>query len=111
MPPEWRSFSEINYQVFGVNEEDYLNELYGYLETKLGNWKNVDKELAQKETKDKVRNYLKGEKMTTTSYIRHEIHHRTNEKDYEPRDIIVGINNLQIISKKYGGKQEVEIIS
>src|SRR3989344_409989 len=111
LPPEWRSFSEINYQVFGVNEEDYLNELYGYLETKLGNWRDVDKELAKKENKDKERNYLKGEKMTMTSYIRNRIHHRTNEKDYEPKDVIVGINNLQTISKEYGGKQEVEITS
>lgn len=102
LPDEWRSFSEINYQVFGVNGEDYLNELYGYLETNLGSWRNVDKELAKKEKPDKERSHLKDDKMTMTSYIRHEIHHRTNEKEYTPKDVIAGVSNLQSIITEKG---------
>lgn len=102
LPEDWRSFSEINYQVFGVNEMDYLNELYGYIESKLGNWKNVDKELATKEAQDKKRKYLGDGKMTATSYIRHEIHHRTKEEEYTLDDVTAGISNLQTIITEKG---------
>jgi ABC-type cobalamin/Fe3+-siderophores transport system ATPase subunit len=101
LPKDWRSFNEINYLVFGVGGLDYLNELYGFLESELGDWIDVDNELAKKEVQDKQRQKLGDKKMTMTSYIRHEIHHKTNETKYEPKDIDVGIENLRtIISEK-----------
>lgn len=103
LPEVWRSFAEINYKVFGVNGEDYLNELYGYLESKLNNnWKNVENELKNKEDQNKNRQYLGNTtSITTTSYIRHEIHHRAGESEYNKNDIEAGIQNLQtIISEK-----------
>ncbi len=101
LPKEWRSFNEINYRVFGVCGRDYLNDMYGYVESKLGGWKSVDNELAKIETQEKQRSYFPNYKMTMTSYIRHEVHHKTNEVSYGPADVDSGIRNLEkIISDK-----------
>lgn len=101
LPKEWRSFSEINYQVFGVNGEDYLNELYGYLEDKLKSCKKVDDELEkQGQTKNQKRAYLKDYIMTTGSSLRHEIHHRTQEIPLNKTDIDDTIEKLQKIILK-----------
>jgi ABC-type cobalamin/Fe3+-siderophores transport system ATPase subunit len=102
LPETWRSFSEINYQVFGVNGEEYLNELYGYIESKFNNWKDVDNELMKKEKQDKQRKHLGSRKMTMTSYIRHEIHHKTSAITYTHSDVIMGISNLQAIITEKG---------
>lgn len=102
LPEDWRSFAEINYKVFDVNAEDYLNELYGYLESKLGAWKSVENEIKTKEAQNQTRQYLgNSTTMTMTSYVRHEIHHRTGENEYNEDDIKTGIKNLEtIISEK-----------
>lgn len=94
LPKEWRSFAEINYKVFDVNAEDYLNELYGYLELKKI---KVDDELAKKEKQEMTRKHLQTQKITKTTYIRHEIHHKTGENKYSIGDVKNGIKNLQEI--------------
>ena len=103
LPEEWRSFAEINYKVFNVNAEDYLNELYGYLESKKI---KVDNELANKEPQETTRKYSKDQKMTMTTYIRHEIHHKTGENEYKAEDVEKGIENLQFIIENLPSTEE-----
>jgi hypothetical protein len=108
LPKDWRSFSEINYQVFNVNGEDYLNELYGHLEDDFGCWTKVDAELEKKgQAKDQKRNYCGNSLMTIGSAIRHEIHHRTKETLLDRPSIDDTIEKLQkilISNKSYNKK-------
>jgi len=93
LPEKWRSFAEINYKVFGVNAEDYLNELYGYLESE--NIK-VDDKLSEKESQDNTRKHLGSKKMTLTTCIRHEIHHRSGETKYDDENIKKGKKDMKL---------------
>lgn len=97
LPNDWNSFNEINYLVFGVSGEDYLNELYGYLQSEKFEGKDVETELAKKEDQNKTRAHYKDKKKTTTTYIRDEMHHKTNECEYDQDNVATGIKNLQII--------------
>lgn len=104
LPNSWRSFSEINYQVFGVNSNDYLNELYGYVENVICNnkWRRVDTLLEEKgQTKNQARAFFTDlnpeDKITIGSAIRHEIHHPTQETVIDATDVNATISILQNI--------------
>ena len=72
------SLNEVNYLAFGESDEEYHNELYGYIESAdwLGNFKNG------KSTRTYVRQNHDGstrnEQKVLTEIIRHQIHHPGN---------------------------------
>jgi len=95
------SYSEVNYEVFGIPTNDYHNELYGYLEdiepAKL-NGLPTDK----KWFNDKLN---KTEDVSLPKYIRHSIHHPENSKNkkFSTDDLIKSITTLREL--KYGKRK------
>lgn len=86
----YHSFNEVNYLAFDEITEEYHNELYGFLEDR--NW-------LQNYTNGKpTRNYnkilrngtLQSIQITTTEYIRHQIHHPENTNN--PRFTFAELN-------------------
>ncbi len=68
------SYSEVNYEVFGILSTDYHNELYGYIEEN-------DKTKLDGLSKTKQWNNKKSgqvEQVSLATYIRHSIHHPEN---------------------------------
>lgn len=68
------SLNEVNFLAFGEANEEYHNELYGFLETK--EWLNEYEK--GKDTREYIKK-SKREKVTLTRYIRHQIHHPENK--------------------------------
>jgi len=72
------SLNEVNFLAFSESDEEYHNELYGYIEVEelLSDFKDG------KETRDYIRIKQNGneltEQKTLTEYIRHQIHHPEN---------------------------------
>jgi len=72
------SLNEVNFLAFSESDEEYHNELYGYIEAEelLSDFKDG------KETRDYIRIKQNGneltEQKTLTEYIRHQIHHPEN---------------------------------
>lgn len=75
------SLNEVNFLAFNESDEEYHNELYGYIEAEefLPSFKN------NKETMDYIRikrnNSEVTEQKILTEYIRHQIHHPENTKN------------------------------
>ena len=75
------SLNEVNFLAFNESDEEYHNELYGYIEAEglLSNFKD------KKETRDYIRIKRNGdevmEQKILTEYIRHQIHHPENTKN------------------------------
>lgn len=78
------SLNEVNYLAFNESDEEYHNELYGYIESEeiLIDYKNgkktilYKKEIEDKKTKQKS---IKEEQKILSEYIRHQIHHPENK--------------------------------
>ncbi|MBZ7941564.1 ATP-binding protein [Campylobacter molothri] len=73
------SLNEINYLAFDEADEEYHNELYGYIDLQ-----NLCEEYIKNKSKRKYikitkNNNTKEENITTTEYIRHQIHHPENK--------------------------------
>lgn len=87
------SYSEVNYEVFGIPSSDYHNELYGYLEdvekSKLDGLKKT------KKWKNKKTNAT--EDASLAKYIRHSIHHpeNTTNEQFTPEELRGSIENLR----------------
>lgn len=77
IPAAASSYSEVNFEVFGIPSNDYHNELYGYLEecdvAKLGTLERT-RERFNSKTK-------KTETVSLATYIRHAIHHPENDQN------------------------------
>jgi predicted ATP-dependent endonuclease of OLD family len=92
------SFSEANFEIFGIPSSDYHNELYGYLEdidkSKLN---SLPKNLTWKNKKSGAE-----ETVSLATYIRHSIHHPENDLNdkYTPDDLLKSIEILRKL--KYG---------
>ncbi len=92
------TYSEVNYEVFGVETSDYHNELYGFIESeekslleglkKVTKWKNAK---TKKETN-----------VSLSEYIRHSIHHPENElnKKYTDKELSESIKILRELKEK-----------
>ena len=87
------SYSEVNYEVFGILSSDYHNELYGYLE-------DVEKSKLDglpktKKWKNKKTNATKDVSLAT--YIRHSIHHPENTQNtkFTAEDLQKSIETLR----------------
>ncbi len=74
------SLNEVNFLAFGEADEEYHNELYGYIEKEemIEKYKDTttDKREYSKIGKNKCKNT---QTITITEYIRHQIHHPENE--------------------------------
>ncbi|PIT92126.1 MAG: hypothetical protein COU08_04065, partial [Candidatus Harrisonbacteria bacterium CG10_big_fil_rev_8_21_14_0_10_42_17] len=95
------SYSEVNYEVFGIPTNDYHNELYGYLE-------DIDK--SKLDGLPKSKKWYNDKTKTTDSvslatYIRHSIHHPENGKNpkFTSNDLVKSINSLREL--KYGKRK------
>ena len=75
------SLNEVNYLAFGESDDEYHNELYGFIEGE--GWLNEYKD--GKPTMPYVRLRLNGntvnEQKILSEYIRHQIHHPENEQN------------------------------
>lgn len=95
------SLNEVNFLAFSESNEEYHNELYGYLESEslLGNYKNG---------KDKFlyKRYWKGElqekQKIFSEYIRHQIHHPENKENerYTFEELQDSINQMRTFLKE-----------
>lgn len=95
------SYSEVNYEVFGIPTNDYHNELYGYIE-------DVSKTKLEALPKSKKRYNDKTKATETVSlatYIRHSIHHpeNTKNKKFTNEELAESIETLREL--KYGKKK------
>ncbi len=95
------SYSEVNYEVFGIPTNDYHNELYGYLE---------DVEKAKLESLSENKRWYNektkiAENLSLATYIRHSIHHpeNTKNKKFTSEELIKSIETLREL--KYGKKR------
>ncbi len=96
------SYSEVNYEVFGIPSSDYHNELYGYLE-------DVDKpklDFLQKSKKWKNKKKGTTEDVSLATYIRHSIHHPENTQNpkFTTKELQESIEKLRKL------KQEVRCV-
>ena len=71
------SLNEVNYLAFGESDDEYHNELYGYIESeeKLPDYKNGKDQIPYKKLKGAV---LFDTQIILSEYIRHQIHHPEN---------------------------------
>jgi hypothetical protein len=71
------SLNEVNYLAFGESDDEYHNELYGYIESeeKLPDYKNGKVQIPYKKLKGAV---LVDTQIILSEYIRHQIHHPEN---------------------------------
>lgn len=79
----YMSYNEINWLTFGVNGLQYLNELYGYLEERLGGRYCVDYQIyCLGQSRSEIRKQYNGKyKSCICTAIRDEFHHNTGETD------------------------------
>lgn len=92
------SYSEVNYEVFGIPTSDYHNELYGYLE-------DLHPIILNRLPEDMIwhnEKNNKNEKVSLAKYIRHSIHHPENNsnKKFTPNELLTSIEILRKL--KYG---------
>lgn len=96
------SANEINYSAFGVYEEEYHNELYGYLESEkrdiFNSRINQNRGSGQAGFKEYYNAALqRTEYVTNTKYIRHQIHHPDNTRNerYRAEELRVSIEFMR----------------
>ena len=91
------SLNEVNFLAFGESDENYHNELYGYIEGEewLEEFKNCQK------TKEYIRELKNGtqrkEKKIISEYIRHQIHHpeNPNNNKYTKKELQESIKKMR----------------
>jgi hypothetical protein len=71
------SLNEVNYLAFGESNDEYHNELYGFIESEemLSTFKDGKPTILYKR---QLRNGVKEEQKVLSEYIRHQIHHPEN---------------------------------
>lgn len=91
------TYSEVNYEIFGILNNDYHNELYGFIESedksKLGGLKKSKKWIDSRDKKEKD--------VSLSEYIRHSIHHPENilNKKFTESDLKTSIKELKAIKE------------
>ncbi len=86
------TYSEVNYEVFGIQTSDYHNELYGYIE-----FENKNLLINLPKTKKWIDSRNNKEKdVSVSEYIRHSIHHPENilNKKYTDKELGESIKKL-----------------
>lgn len=92
------SYSEVNFEVFGIETTDYHNELYGYIEAE-------NKTLITSLPKKKIWKNTKINKeydVSLSEYIRHSIHHPENQTNlkYTDKELSDSIKVLKKLKDK-----------
>jgi predicted ATPase len=92
------TYSEVNYEVFGIETSDYHNELYGFIESEektLLSGLNKSKKWINSKTKKEY-------EVSLSEYIRHSIHHPENElnKKYTDKELNQSIKILRELKSK-----------
>ena len=74
------SLNEVNYLAFGESNDEYHNELYGYIESEqlLSEFKNGKSTMLYKRV---IRGNLREDQIVLSEYIRHQIHHPENSEN------------------------------
>ncbi|PKP60685.1 MAG: ATP/GTP-binding protein [Candidatus Altiarchaeales archaeon HGW-Altiarchaeales-1] len=74
----YQSLNEVNFLAFGEADEEYHNELYGYIESegKLNEYKNGKHTLKYK--REKNGKIIEEDNIVLSEFIRHQIHHPEN---------------------------------
>jgi predicted ATP-dependent endonuclease of OLD family len=91
------TYSEVNYEIFGILNNDYHNELYGFIETedksKLGGLKKNKKWIDSRNNNEKD--------VSLSEYIRHSIHHPENNlnKKFTDNELKISIQELKTIKE------------
>jgi len=76
------TYSEVNYEVFGIETNDYHNELYGFIELENKTLlEGLQKSKKWKNLKTKTENQV-----SLSEYIRHSIHHPENNLNIKHTD-------------------------
>lgn len=92
------SLNEVNFLAFGESNDEYHNELYGYIESE-------ELLVEYKGGRDKVEYIrikpngdLKTEQKIVSEYIRHQIHHpeNTNNAPYTDEQLQTSINDMRV---------------
>jgi predicted ATP-dependent endonuclease of OLD family len=92
------SLNEVNFLAFGESDDEYHNELYGFIESEelLNDYKN------EKDTIEYIRVKRNGDLMTeqkvVSEYIRHQIHHPENTQNarYTDEQLQTSINDMRV---------------
>ncbi|MCH5336973.1 MAG: ATP/GTP-binding protein, partial [Campylobacter sp.] len=75
------SLNEVNYLAFGEADEEYHNELYGYIDSQeiLSSYSQGKPKIEYSRLLENGK--IKKQKITMTEYIRHQIHHPENNNN------------------------------
>lgn len=88
------TYAEVNYEVFGINNSDYHNELYGYIESE-----GKTKLTSLEKSKNWIDSRNKKEKdVSLSEFIRHSIHHPENTLNKKFTDIELK-ESIEILKK------------
>lgn len=95
------SLNEVNYLAFGESNEEYHNELYGYIarESKLNSYNKGKEEINYNQ--QKKNGSISKKKITQSEYIRHQIHHPENNKNkrYTDKELQNSITSMRTFIK------------
>lgn len=74
------SLNEVNYLAFGESDDEYHNELYGFIESEemLNDFKNGKETMLYKK---QWRGQIREQQIVLSEYIRHQIHHPENPEN------------------------------
>lgn len=92
------TYSEVNFEVFGIETNDYHNELYGFIESEAKNLLDgLEKNMKWTNSKTK-----KTHDVSLSEYIRHSIHHPENElnRRFTDEELSNSINCLRTLKDK-----------
>lgn len=102
------SLNEVNYLAFNESDEEYHNELYGFIESEelLNDYKSqkntilYKREIEDKKTKNKS---IKEEQKIHSEYIRHQIHHPENKLNtrFTNQELQQSIEEMRIFLKSF----------
>lgn len=91
------SLNEVNFLAFNESDDGYHNELYGYIESEgwLSKYKENKPTIAYNRITKK--GDIQEEKIMTSEYIRHQIHHPENKenKRFTQNQLIESINDMR----------------
>lgn len=91
------SLNEVNFLAFGESNDEYHNELYGYIESEelLADYKNGKQTVEYKRT---INGEQRLEQKIVSEYIRHQIHHPENTINarYTDDQLQTSINDMRV---------------
>lgn len=97
------SLNEVNYLAFGESDDEYHNELYGYIESEslLSNYKSGKRTISYKKFRGNL-NEIQIIQIIQSEYIRHQIHHPENDKNrrFTHQELQDSIRDMRVFIQK-----------